>query len=72
MHRYRLDEIQKELHEKVFVNILVKLFVSAEKNRAFTCYKPKLHIAPYMIYFLIIIITTIFIYIYIQIFQEML
>ena len=72
MHRYRLDEIQKELHEKVFVNILVKLFVSAEKNRTFTCYKPKLHIAPYMIYFLIIIITTIFIYIYIQIFQEML
>ena len=28
MYRSRLDEIQKELHEKVFVNISVKLFVS--------------------------------------------
>ena len=69
MYRSRLDEIQKELHEKVFVNILVKLFVSEETNRTVTCSKPKFHIAPYMIYFLlIIIITIIFIYIYIQIF----
>ena len=69
MYRSRLDEIQKELHEKVFVNILVKFFVSEETNRTVTGSKPKLYIAPYMIYFLlIIIITIIFIYIYIQIF----
>ena len=30
MYRSRLDETQKEFHEKVFVNILVKLFVCEE------------------------------------------
>ena len=63
MYRSRLIEIQKELLERVFVNILVILFVSEETNRTFTCYKPKLHLAPYMIYSLLIIITIIFIYI---------
>ena len=38
MYRSRLNEIQKELHEKVFGNILVKFFESEEANRTFTCY----------------------------------
>ena len=37
MCRSRLDEMQEELHEKVFVNILLKLVVSIETNRTFTC-----------------------------------
>ena len=36
MYKSRLDEIQKELHEKVFVNLSVKLFQSEETNRTFT------------------------------------
>ena len=36
MYKSRLDEIQKELHEKVLVNLLVKLFESEETNRTFT------------------------------------
>ena len=61
MYRSRLDEIHKELHEKVFVNILVKLFESEETNRTFACY-----IAPnctllLMLSILLLIITIIII-----------
>ena len=59
MYRSRLDEIQKELPEKLFMNILVKL------------YNQKLCIAPYVIYsfyYYYYYYYYIYIYIYIQIF----
>ena len=63
MNRSRLDEIQKEIHEKVFANILVKLFESEEANRTFTCYIT-LNCALLLVLSILFIIFTIIIIIY--------